>query len=371
MDQGRLKHNGNRDGRLTFGEAGGRLASDPGDPAGSLLQPAMHLPSLGSLPPSAVSSSGHGPSEDPLELGGFFFSDMKDGKGRMQKQPDLDLFSLESNLLKQSLPDSTSIITSSDASVLGNLPLPDLFPQHIKQEEMFGSNTAVGPSDLDSNSNQLLDDTAIWKALDLPCSLPEISDFELDTEVAHLDNILHECRSSGTPGSACPKDGKSGSDNGISSPNLNGTKHLVPQLSQQPGPLQPGSLLSSVTIKEEDKDPQPPFIHIRTPDVVKQERGDGEAFCQAACLQSGMSSGAMASLPVGLGPRSGHSYRANLASPMGPQDQKPFCLYPTLAVSSESWSAGGRYGDSAGIARADDRLPSTTVLGTFPGNFSR
>lgn len=374
MDQGGLKHSGNGDGSLTFGEAGGRLSGDPGNPAGSLLQPAMHLPGLGSLPPSTVSSTGQGGPEDHLALGGFFLSDVKEGKGRMQKQQDMDLFSLESSLLKQSVPDSTSIITTSDTSVLGNLPLPDLFPQHIKQEETFsldkdlktyGINTAVGPSDLDSNSNQLLDETAIWKDLDLSCSLPEISDFELDTEVAHLDNILHECRSSGPPVSAFPKDIKCGSDDGINCPNLNGTKHPVQHLPHQQLQLQPGPLLSSVMIKEE-KDPDPSFIHIRTPGVVKQEKGDGDAFCQAACLQSG----AMASLPMGVSPRPGYSYRANPAS-VGSQDQKPFCSYPTLPVSSESWSAGGRYGDSAGIPRADDGLPSTTVLGTFPSSFSR
>lgn len=383
MDQGGLKHNGNRDGSLTFGEAGGRLGIDPGDPAASLLQPAMHLPGLGSLPPSTLSSTGQGASENHLELGGFFFSDMKEGEGRMQKQQDMDLFSLESNLLKQSVPDSTSIITTSDTSVLGNPPLPELFHQHVKQEETFsldkdletyGRNTAVGPSDLDSSSNQLLDDTAIWKDLELPCSLPEISDLELDTEVAHLDDILHECRSSGTPVSTFPKDIKSGSDDGINCPNLNGTKHPVQHLAHQPQQLQPGPLLSSVTIKEE-KNPDPSFIHIRTPGVVKQEQGDDGAFSRAACLQSSMSSGhgggAMASLPVGVGPRSGYNYRANPVPAVGLQDQKPFCLYPPLPVSSESWSAGGGYGDSAVIPRADGGLPPTAVLGAFPSSFSR
>lgn len=372
MDQGGLKHNGNGDGSLTFGEAGGRLG---GDPAGSLLQPAVHLPGNGSLPPSTVSSTGQGSSGAHLELGGFFLSDMKEGKSGVQKHQDLDLFSLESNLLKQSAPDSTSIITTSDTSVLGNLPLPDLFPQHIKQEETFfldkdletfGRSTALGPSDLDSNSNQLLDDTAIWKDLDLPCSLPEISDFELVTEVAHLDNILHECRSTGTPVSAFPQDVKSRSDDGMNCPNMNGTKPPVQHLS-----LQPGSLLSSVTIKEE-KDPDPSFMHIQTPGVVKQEKGGADAFCQPVCLQSDVSSGpgagAAASLPMGVGLRSGY-YRANPASAGGLQE--PFYLYPTLPVSSESWSAGGKYGDSAGLPRAEDGLPSTTVLASFPSSFSR
>lgn len=394
MDQGGLKHNGNRDGSLTFGEAGGRLGGDPGDPAALLLQPAVHLPGLGSLPPSTMVSSA-GPGEDQLELGGFFLSDVKESKERMQKPPDLGLFSLESSLLKPSVPDSTSIITTSDTSVLVNLPLPDLFPQHIKQEETFsldkaldafGRNPAVGPSDLDSNSNHLLDDPAIWKDLDLPYSLPEMTGFELEDEV---DKILDQCKSSGTSVSAFPKDVKSGSDDGINCPNLNGTKHpvqhqplqlqplqpqqlqlqpqqlqLQPQQQLQPQllpqPLQPEPLLSSITIKVK-KDPDPSFIHMPTAVEVKLEKGDGDAFC----LQSSLSSG------LGLGLRSGYNCRANLASGVGLQDQKPFCLYPTLPVSAESWSAGGRLGDSAGGPRADDGGPSTTLLGTFPSSFSR
>lgn len=379
MDQGELKRDGNRNGSLTFGEAGGRLGGDPGDPAGSLLQPVLHLPGLGPLPPPTASSTGHGGSRSHPELGGFFLSDAKEGKGRMPSGQDADLFSLESGA------DSTSIIATSDTSVLGNLPLPDLFPQQIKQEETFplekdlktyGLNTAVGPGDLDSNSNQLLDDdTAIWKDLDLSCSLPEIDDFELDTEVAHLDNILHECRSSGAPVGPFPKDGKPGSDDGLNGLNVNGTKHPAPHPSQLQ--LQPGPLLSSVTIKEE-KDPGPSFVHIRTPHLVKQEKGEGDVSpCQAAPprLQSGVSAGhghgGGASLPMGVSPRPGYDYRANPASAAGLQDQKPFCLFPTLPVSGESWSAVGRYGDSPGIPRADDGLPPTTVLGTFPSSFSR
>lgn len=370
MDQGGLKHNGNRDGGLTFAEAGGRLG---GDPAELLLQPAVHLPGLGPgpLPPSAmVSSAGQG--QDQLELEGFFLSDVKEGKERLQKQPDLDLFGLESSLPKQSVPDSTSIITTSDTSVLGNFPLPDLFPHHIKQEEpfsldkaldAFGRNVAgpVGPGDLDSNSNHLLDD------LDLPFSLPEMTGFELEDEV---DKILHGCKSSGAPVGAFPKDGKSGSDDGINCPNLNGAKHPVQHLSQQPQlqhlsqqlqqlqqQLQPGPLLSSVTIKVK-KDPDPSFIHIQQPPVeVKLEKGDGEAFC----LQGS----------VGAGLRPGYNCRESPASVVGLQEQKPFCLYPTLPLSAEGWSAGGRHGDPAGLLRAEDGGPSTTLLGTFPSSFSR
>lgn len=378
MDQGALKRSGNRDGSLTFGETGGRLG---GDTVGSLLQPEMHLPGLGSLPSSAVSSDGQGGSKDPLELGGFFLSDME-GKGMLQKQQDIDLSGMESNLLKHSISDSTSIITTSDTSVLGNLPLPDLFPQHIRQQETFsmdkdletyGTNMGVSPSDLESNSNLLLEDAAIWKDLELPCSLPEISAFELDTEVAHLDDILHQCRSSGAPVSTFPKEVSSAWDKGNNCPNLNGTDHSVQHLSQQQQQLS-GPLLSSVMIKEE-KDPHPSFIHIQTPNVVKQEKGDGDDFCEAMCLQSDVSSRhegyTMASLPVGLGLRPDCNHTANLASTVGLQDQKPFGLYPNLPVSSERWSTGSRYGESAGIQKADNGVPSTTVLGTFPSSFSR
>lgn len=377
MDQGGLKNNGNRDGGLTFGEARGRLG---GDPAGLLLQPAVHLPDLGlghgPLPLSAmVSSAGLGQGQDQLELEGFFLSGMKEGQEQQQqKQPDLDLFGMESSLLKQSIPDSTSVITTSDTSVMGNFPLPDLFPQHIKQEEpfsldkaldAFGRNVAgpVGPGDLDSISNHLLDD------LDLPFSLPEMTGFELEDEV---DKILHGCKSSGAPAGAFPKDGKSGSDEGISCPDLNGTKHPVQHLPQQLPQqlqqqlqqlqpqqlqLQPGPLLSSVTIKVK-KDPDPSFIRIQQPPVeVKLEKGDEEAFC----LQGS----------VGAGLRPGYSCRESPASAVGLQEQKPFCLYPTLPLPAEGWSTGGRHGDPAGLLRAEDGGPSTTLLGTFPSSFSR
>lgn len=381
MDQCGLKRNGKRDGSLTFGETGGRLGGDTGDPAGSLLQPDMHLPSIGSLPSSAVSSTGQGGSKDPLELGSCFLPDMKEGKGRMQKQQDIDQFSMESGLLKQSIPDATSIITTSATSVLGNLPLPDLFPHHIKQQETFSldkdletysTNNDVGQSVLESNSKVLLEDAAIWKDLDLSsCSLPEISDFELDTEMAHLDNILQQCRSSRAPISTFPKDIRYAMDRENNCPSLNGTDHSVQKLSQQQ--QQPGPLLSSVTIKEE-KDPDPSFIHIQTPEVVKQENGDGDAFCDAVCVQSALSSRyegrTMASLQVGLGLRPDYNYTANLASVVELQDQKPFSLYPDLTVSRERWSTGSRCGESAEIQRADDGVQSITLLGSFPSSFS-
>lgn len=295
---------------------------------------------------------------------------------------------MESNLLKQTIPDSTSIITTSDTSVLGNQPLADLFPQHIKQKETFSldkdletfdTSMVVGPSDLDSNSNLLVEDTAIWKDLELPYSLPEISDFELDTEVAHLDNILHQCGSRGPLVSTFPKNIKFETDKGINCPNLNGTNPSLQHLSQQQQQLllhtqpQPGPLLSSVMIKEE-KDPDHSFIHIQTPSIVKQEKGHGDAFCEAVFLQSAMSSshrgGTVTSLPVGLGLRSDYNYTASLASAVGLQDQKPLSLYPNLPMSRESWTTGSSYGESTGIQKTDDGDPSTTVLGHFPSRFS-
>lgn len=408
MDQGGLKRNGNRDDSLTFGEAGVRVGRDTGDTAGSLLQSAMHLPCPGSLPQPTVASNGHGGTKDQRELGGLFespqhltLSDMKEGKIiRVQKQQqqhqDIDLFNMEDNLLKQSISDldrtTTSVINTSDTSVLGNLPLPDLFPQHIKPEgdfsldkdlETYSGHTGAGPSDLDGDSSRLIENTEIWQVLDLPSSLPEISVFELDSEVAHLDNILHDSRSGagGGPVSSLLKETKTLIGNGINCTNANGTNHPIQHhshqqqqqrlLQHQPHQLQPTSLLSSIMIKEE-KDPDNSFIHIRTSGVVKQEKQD--SICQVQCLQSGMSSvqrvGAMSStMGVSAGPP--YHYRANPSSTVGLQDQKPFGMYPNLPLVGENWANGNRYGESAGTQRGDDGLPSSTALGSFAVSFSR
>ncbi|KAI3373837.1 hypothetical protein L3Q82_022418, partial [Scortum barcoo] len=333
MDQGGLKRNGNQDDSLTFGETGARVGRDTGDTSGQLLQSAMHLPGPGSLPQPMVAPNGRVGTKDQGELGGLFEppqqhvlnegSDMEEGKiSRMQKQQqqqhqDIGLFNMEDNLLKQSISDldrtSTSVISTSASSVLGNLPLPDLFSQQIKQEGNFSldkdlgsysGHTGTGLCDLDGNSNRLMEESEIWQDLDLPSSLPEISDFELDSEVAHLDNILHDSRGGGGSVSGLVKETKSLIGNGVSCTSVNGTdqqqhpmhhqhhqqQHLLQHQQHQLHRQQdPASLLSSVMIKEE-KDPDDSLIHIRTPGVIKQEKQDSADFCQSQCLQGSMSS---------------------------------------------------------------------------------
>ncbi|XP_030293536.1 glucocorticoid receptor isoform X2 [Sparus aurata] len=410
MDQGGLKRNGNRDDSLTFGEAAAGVGRDTGDTAGPLLQSVMHLPGPGSLPLPTVCPNGQGGTKDQGELGGLFeppqhqvLPDMKESKIiMMQKQQhqDIDLFNMEDNLplLKQSISDltrtSTSVISTSNTSVLGNLPLPDLFPQHIKQEASFSldkdmgtysGHTGAGPNDLDGNSGRLIEDTEIWQDLDLPSSLPEISDSELDSEMAHLDNILHDSSGNGGPVSGLLKETKPLVDNDINCRGLNGTDHPIQhhphqqqhhhllqhqqhqlhQQQQQQQQQQPGTLLSSVMIKEE-KDPDSPFIHICTPGVVKQEKRDNAGFCQAQCLQGSMSSvhgGGPMSSPIG------YHYRADPSSTVGLQDQKPFGMYSGLPLG-ESWARGSRYGEPSGIQRGDDGLPSAAALATFSHSFS-
>ncbi|XP_070839265.1 glucocorticoid receptor-like isoform X2 [Chaetodon trifascialis] len=402
MDQGGLKRNGNRDDSLTFGETGAGVGRDTGDTAGSLLQSAMHLPGPGSLPQPTVSPNGQGGTKDQGELGGLFESpqlhdlaDMKEGKIlRIQKQQqDIDLFNMEDNLqlLTQSVSDleqtSTSVI---NASVLDNLPLPDLFPQRIKQErnfsqdkhlETYSGHTGGGPSDLDGNSSRLMEETQIWHALDLPSSLTDISDFVLDPEVEHLHDILHDSGGGGGPVSNLLKDTKSLMGNGVNCPNVNGADHPIqhhPHQQQHHLPQhqqhqlhdqqQPTSLLSSVKIKVET-DPDDSFIHIRTPGAVKPEKQDSPGFCQVPCLQSSMSSlhgGGPMSSPMGVSTGPGYPYRANPSSTVGLQDQKPFSMYSNLPLGGETWARGGRYGESSGMQRGDDGLPSAAALSTFP-----
>ncbi|XP_022594539.1 glucocorticoid receptor isoform X1 [Seriola dumerili] len=418
MDQGGLKRNGNRDDSLTFGETGVTVSGDTGDTAGSLLQSAMHLPGSGSLPQPTVAPNGRAGTKEQGEFGGLFESpqrhalcegsDTKEGKMiRMQKRQqqqhqDIGMFNMEDNvpLLNQSIPDlsrtSTSVISTSDTSVLGNLPLPDLFPQHIKQEGSFSlekdlgtysGHTGAGPCDLDGSSSRLLEDTEIWQDLDLPSSLPEISDFELDSEVAHLDNILHVSSGGGGPDGGLLKETKSLVGNGGNCTNVNGTDQQHPihhhhqqqhhhLLQHQQHPLhhqhqQPPSLLSTVMIKEE-KDPDDSFTHIRTPGVVKQEKQDGAGFCQSQCLQSGMSSlhGGPLTSPMGVSAGPGFHIKASPSSTVGLQDQKPFGMYSNLLPMGESWARGNRYGESSGIQRADDGLSSATALAPFSVSFS-
>ncbi|XP_007562079.1 glucocorticoid receptor-like isoform X1 [Poecilia formosa] len=374
MDQGGPKHNGNRNDNLTFAGIRPEVGRDSVNTSGLLLQPTMHLPSPGSANQSTVAPNGQGGTKDQGELGGLFESD-KEGKiSRMHKQ-EQDIFSYGDSLplLNQSTSDvdqtSTSVINTSETSVLGNLPLPDLFPQQIKQEGIFsldkelgnyGGQAGVGSCSLDGSTAQLIDDADIWQDLDLPNSLPEISAFELDSEVAHLDTILQESGSGGE---------KSLLGNGANCIGLNGTEQqqLVQQhqLQQQ----QPPGMLSSVVIKEE-KDPD--FIHIRTPGVVKQEKQDSVSYCQSQCLQSGMSPlHGVGTIPsaMNVATGSGYHYRGNPGT-AGLQDQKPFGTYSNLSGVGESWISGKRYGEASGIQSTSDGLQSGAVLGNFPVGFT-
>ncbi|XP_041657291.1 glucocorticoid receptor-like isoform X2 [Cheilinus undulatus] len=409
MDQGGLKRNGNRDDSLTFGETGVGISRGTGDTAGSLLHSSIHLPGSGSLPQSSVAPNLQGGTKDQGDLGGLFEPlqrhilgegpDMKEGKMiRMQKhqhQQDIGIFNMEDDLsfLKQSISDldrtPTSVINTSDTSVLGNLPLPDLFPSHIKQErnfspdkdlESYGGPTSAGPCDLDGNSSRPIEDTEIWQDLVLPSSLSEINDF--DFEVAHLDTIPHDCRAGGGPVSGFLKETKPLMGNGVNCTNVNGTDqqhhpmhhhhqqqqhHQLLQHQQQQLHLPQQPLLSSVMIKEE-KNLDDSFIHNRTPGVVKQEKQDGAGYVQSQCLQSSMSSlhgGGPMSSSMGVGAGPGYHYRASVSSTVGLQDQKPFGTYSNLPLVGESWARGGRYGESSGIQRGDDGLPSATSMPTF------
>ncbi|XP_062414191.1 glucocorticoid receptor-like [Pungitius pungitius] len=408
MDQGELKRTGNRDDSLTFG---GTTAA--GDTAGPALQPATHRPGQGSLAQPAAGLNGRCGNKNRGDPGGLFDSpqhrvpfegsDPEEGKAiSMQKQhQDIVRFNAEGTgpLPKHGVPDldqaATSVISASVSSILGNLPLPNLFPQHIKQEanfspdedlETYRGHTGPGSCDLDGNCSRQMEDIEIWQDLDLPNTLPEISDFDLDSEVAHLDNILHDSRGAGGDGgsvSGLLKEPNLLVGNELNSTGVNGSDpHHHPvhhrhhlhqqhqlQLQQQ---QQPASLLSSVMIKEE-KDPDDSFIHIRTPGVVKQEKQDSAGFCQEQCLQSSMSShhgGGPMSSPLGLGVGSSYHYRASPSSAVGPADQEPFGLYPTLPLAGESWARGSRFGETAVSQRADDGLPSAAALSTFSVGFS-
>ncbi|XP_037543825.1 glucocorticoid receptor isoform X2 [Nematolebias whitei] len=405
MDQGGPKHNGNRNSNLTFGE----LAPELGRDTSALRhQSTMHLPGPGNLTQSTLAPNGRGGTKDQRSFGGIFESSQlhvpcdgtdKEGKmNRMQKQ-EQDIFNIGDNLslLNQNISDlnqsSMSIITTSENSVLGNLPLPDLFPQQIKQEVVFSMDkdlgnysgqTGAGPSNLDGNSSQLIDDAEIWQDLDLSSSLPEISVFELDSEVAHLDNILQESSLGGASISGLPKDTKPLMGNGENCTSMNGMEQQHPMHQQQPlqhlaqhqqhahQPQQPPSMLAGVVIKEE-KDPD--FIHMSTPGVVKLERQDSSGYCQSQCLQGGMGSlhgggvGPMPS-PMGVGAGPAYNFGASQPSTVNLPDQKPFAAFSSLPGVGESWIGGKRYGESSGIQSSSDGLQSAAALANFPIGFS-
>lgn len=386
MDQGGLKRNGNRDDGLTFAKTGAKVGRDTGDTTGSLLQSAMHLPSSGSLTRPTVASNGRSGVKEHREFGGLFeppqhlgLSErlgVKEAKiSRMQKQPqDIGLFAMDDRLsLSMSDLDqlSTSVINTSDTSVLGNLPLPDLFPQNIKQEgnfSMYSVTPGSGSCDLDTNSSRLIEETEIWQDLDLSSSLPEISDFELDSEVAHLDTILHDAGGGGGARDSLVKETKVLAGSVGNGTDTNGTEQQHPVqkhlLQQHRVHQQPPSLLSSDMIKEE-KDASDSFIPICTPGVIKQEREDGGSFCQTQCLQRSMSA-----LQAG-GPMSSSlgsfAFRASPSSSrVDLQDQKPFGMF-----AADGWARDNRRGDWSGMPRGSDGLPSAPSSSAFSVNFSR
>ncbi|XP_068455796.1 glucocorticoid receptor-like [Clinocottus analis] len=403
MDQGGLKRNGNRDDSLTFGETGAGESRDAGDTAGSLHQSAAHPLAQGSLPQPTVAPNGGCGTKDQGELGGLFDSpehhvpcersDTGEGKivKRLKQHQNIGVFNLP--LMKHCVADldrrPTSIISASISSILGNLPLPDLFPQNIKQEasfspdkdlETYSGHTGADLCDMDGNSSRQIEDIEIWQDLDLP----EISAFDLDSEVAHLDNILYNSKAGDGDGGADSgllKETKPLMGNGVNCTSVNGSDqqqhrahqqhHLLQQQQQQQLQQPPANLLSSVMIKEEEPDDS--FIHIRTPGVVKQEKKENAGFCQAQCLQSSMSSlhggGPMAS-SLGLGVGSSYHYRANSSSTVTRQDQESFGMYPNLPLVGESWARGNRFGESSGLQRGDDGLPSAAALSNFSVNFS-
>lgn len=254
---------------------------------------------------------------------------------QVQKQ-EVDLAALEEHLLTHNMVDmgrsssSSTVISTSVSSVLGNIPLPDLFPQNIKQEaplrltqeelEVYANGVSGGVS------GALVEDSGIWQDLDLPPTLPDISDFELVSEVEHLDNILHQSGDGAAADALLLKETKQPPvGNGGTANAVNGTgaahkqqQHLHPQLPA-------GSLLSSVTIKEEREVDD--FLLCGATQVVKQEKTDASSFCQPLCLHQG--AGAAATTPAAEAAVAPYRYNSL---------QKPFSLV-------ESWSSS-RFGES-------------------------
>ncbi|XP_072301811.1 glucocorticoid receptor-like isoform X2 [Eucyclogobius newberryi] len=356
MDHGGLKRNGNRDG----------VGKESGDTAGSLLHANMHLPNNNTAPlqmsQSSVASNGR---VDPKNQGNLV---------SLFESPDI-CFNMEDNLSAVNhSSSSTNIINTTDTSVLGNLPIPDLFGSHIKPEQDFslhkdlgGYDTHPGSCDLDSSNVRLME-SEIWQDLDLPGTLPEISAFDWDSEVAHLDNILHDNDSSeGVSMRRMSKETKPLIRNGGHCSSVNGTDphhgamhHHQAQdatlLLHQPQQHQPPSLLPTVKIKVEKEDD-----FLQSPGV-KLEKPDGASYCVTHCLQS-------SSLHGGPMPSSiGYHYSPALSPTVNLPDQKPFAMYPTLPSVEEGW-ARGRYGEGSGMQRSDNGLPSTPSLAPYPLNF--
>ncbi|XP_077401885.1 glucocorticoid receptor-like isoform X2 [Vanacampus margaritifer] len=362
MDQGGLKCNVNGDDCLTLLDLGSGVCREAADATVSLLS-AHH--------PTAQNGGG---TKEQLELNSHQQHQATNGQKmvRLEKQQqDVGGFNMEDDLalLSQNIADLDNV-SVINTSVLAGLPLHDVFPQHIKQELDFSLDKELGcygglPSATSCNmagggGSRLIDESELWKDLELSGSLPEISDFDLDSEVAHLDKILHDA---GRPKAAQVPMGNGGNcHNGAGQQQHHAVlhhphqpHHLMPhQLHQQPS-----NLLSSVVIKEEE--PDHAFVHIRTPGVVKQENQE-PVFCQSRCLQAGMAlahSGApMCSSSIGAG-ADGYRCRSILAQ----QDRKPFAMHSNPPSLGEGWMPGNGYGEASAIQRE-------AVLTSYPLSFS-
>ena len=345
MDQGGLKRSGNRDDGLTFrptGEldgGGGIGGGAGGGGGGGQLHSAMHLPAPRETP-NGTTPGGRSVVGEDKAMG---IQKQQQQPPHQQEQHNIDVFNMEGNLsfLEQSIADldrmSTShVISTSSSSILGNLPLPNLFSmQHIKQEVDFGLEkdlaTYCGPlgqvglgSQLDSgDGSPLIEDSQIWNDLELSSSLPDISDFELEGEVVK---------------------------------------------------------------EEKDMAEEESFVRLCTPGVVKQEKLDAGEHCQASCLQSrrgplqgagGVTTNTSAASPTARGGARGPAFDysgagATSSSAGVLQDQKPFDMYSNLPLVGAGWGRGNGYGEMSSVmGRSSDGLSSSAAGLAFPLGFPR
>ncbi|KAG7271735.1 hypothetical protein CRUP_007817 [Coryphaenoides rupestris] len=479
MDQGGLKRSGNRDDGLTFRPTV-ELDIGGGGGGGGPLHTAVHLP----VPREPLNGNAQG-GRVVVDEG----STMKEGKSmgiqtqplqplqqqqqqqqhqqqqqqqQQQHQHHIDMFNMEGNLsfLEHSIADldrmsNSHVISTSSNSILVNLPLPNLFPmQHVKQEVDFclekdlvatyigplpgdvGLGGGGGSSQLDSGigvgvGGHLMEDSQIWNDLELCSSMPDISDFELESEVAHLDTVLHEAGgglgggvgvgggggvllTEGSPCIAemCPGvNGAAGQHTHPFPLQPNGGPNQQPPSLQrgrcQPQPQQVASLISSVVVKEEKAEggEDSSFLHLYTPGVVKQEKLDAGDHCQASCLQSrlGPLHGAAGVVATPTSPTNTTTGSIGISGPAGPSarggpvfdyrgaadasaaatasssvavglpNQKPFGMYSGQPQVRPGWGRGNGYGElSSVMGRCGDGLPSSAaVLAAFPVGFPR